>query len=451
MFQKYNIWIDKYKPQYLSDIVGNKNAINEINLWLENINLHKNLSLIITGALGIGKTSIVKLCLENYNYYVKIINPNELKSYRLNEAFTDYYNFVNSIYSKIPFVNAKKNKNIAIIFDDIENITLINEKKYILNIYKENNKLKKIPLIFISNNQHSKILHDLKKSCRKIIFQSPSIDELETLILKILKNENIIIENKKAILSIIENSQYDIRRLIYILEELSYHTQNNILKNNTINNVIDQIQCKTIIVGLFDVTLKLLNNNTSFHDIISYYKNEKVLLPLMMQENYKKKILYKSNNEITHSLNSLINISESLSYGDNIETYIYTDQNWYLQNIHGYYTCYIPSYICSISGSNNIELNNIKFSRDLNKTSLKNINKKNINNISKLLGEKSIKEILLISYLFNHLIQTDQISVIINILEFYSKNISIKDIELCLKIDKIASYNTKLNIEKIKH
>ena len=35
----------------------------------------------------------------------------------------------------------------------------------------------------------------------------------------------------------------------------------------------------------------------------------------------------------------MIKISDSISRGDNIETSIYTDQNWFLQNIHGFFTC----------------------------------------------------------------------------------------------------------------
>ena len=57
------------------------------------------------------------------------------------------------------------------------------------------------------------------------------------------------------------------------------------------------------------------------------YESEKVLLPLMIQENYYKKICA-SKNSIKDKLDNIVNISDSISFGDNVETSIYTDQNW---------------------------------------------------------------------------------------------------------------------------
>jgi hypothetical protein len=112
----------------------------------------------------------------------------------------------------------------------------------------------------------------------------------------------------------------------------------------------------------------------------------------------------------------MVNISESISIGDNIETSIYTDQNWYLQDVHGFYTCFYTSYIAN-KMTKKITTSEIKFSADLNKTSLKNINKKNILNLEKIIGNKTIEEILLICKLSNYMITTKQTQYILNILK----------------------------------
>ena len=62
-------------------------------------------------------------------------------------------------------------------------------------------------------------------------------------------------------------------------------------------------------------------------------------------------------------------VTESISRGDVIETNIYTDQNWYLQDIHGFITCAETSY--HINKYNKIKKKlyyNLSFSSDLNKT-----------------------------------------------------------------------------------
>ena len=74
-------------------------------------------------------------------------------------------------------------------------------------------------------------------------------------------------------------------------------------------------------------------------------------------------------------LDSIVNISDSISFGDNVETSIYTDQNWYLQEIHGFFTCIKPSKL-SNEFNYNILGNLINFSSDLNKTSLKILTKR---------------------------------------------------------------------------
>ena len=100
--------------------------------------------------------------------------------------------------------------------------------------------------------------------------------------------------------------------------------------------------------------------------------------------------------------------------------------------------------------TNNIKIDDIKFSSDLNKTSLKNINKKNINNLTKLLPNKSLEEILYINKISNHLVNTEQINDIVSILKEYNQDFDIKDIELCIKIDKTFDF-TKFNSKEKKN
>ena len=183
-----SLWINKYRPKNLNQIIGHKNQINKFKDWLINIKTKpKNNALIITGNHGIGKTLTVRLILEEAGYLVKIINPNEIKDLRNLEDIEEYYNQNNSILSKLNFYKDKNNK-IALIFDETENISLTSEKKYIMDIYKENNKTNSFPLIFISNNQHSKLLNDLKKNCEEIRFFSPFTIEIKNLIKIIIRH-----------------------------------------------------------------------------------------------------------------------------------------------------------------------------------------------------------------------------------------------------------------------
>jgi replication factor C subunit 1 len=440
------IWINKYRPTNLNNIIGHETQINKIKSWIKNLSVNKNQAIIISGNHGIGKSLTTKLIFEELNYLIRIIYPNEIKDHRILDDFNEYYNYKNSIYSKINFTNNKK--NIVLIFEETENISLTSEKKYIMDIFKENNKKKCFPLIFISNNQHSKLLNDLKKNCEEIYFNSPPKEQIINIIKNICSKENIMIEEESALDILVDFSQNDMRRLINLLQEFSFNF--NILNNNNVNIFIEKSREKNIDIGLFNATHKILNSYLDYDNIIKLYESEKVLLPLMIHENYLKKVLNKCDESWDDILFNLVKISDSISRGDNIETSIYTDQNWYLQNIHGFYTCLNSSYWINKLNDNNIEVKNIKFSSDLNKTSLKNINRKNITNLHKIIHIKSIYDILILNRICNYLINNGKDQEIINILSSYNKDITIKEIELCLKIDKTIDFTTLCSKEKKK-
>lgn len=444
-----SLWVNKYRPKELSQIIGHKNQINKFKDWLLNIKTKlKNNAIIISGNHGIGKTLTIQLILEESGYQVRIINPNEIKDLRNLGNFDEYYNQHNSILSKLTFYKEKNNK-IALIFDETENISLTSEKKYIMDIYKENNKTNSFPLIFISNNQHSKLLNDLKKNCEEIKFFSPFTFEIKTLIKTICSNENIKIKDVDELYDkIINFSQFDIKRLINILQELSFH-YDKIESIDILDFFFNKSRQKNIDIGLYEATEKLLNNYNDYETVIKLYESEKVLLPLMIHEHYLKKILTKSTQSWDKVIYSLVKTSDSISRGDNIETSIYTDQNWYLQNIHGFYTCLNTSFwINKVNNAYNLTVDKMKFSSDLNKTSLKNINRKNINNLMKIISNKSIDEIIYINQLTNHLFKEGKEEVLINILQNYKKDITVKEIELCLKIDKTQDFISLSSKEK---
>ena len=70
-----------------------------------------------------------------------------------------------------------------------------------------------------------------------------------------------------------------------------------------------------------------------------------MLLPLQVKENYEK-IIFANHAEKYH-LEKITTISKCLSKGDVIENYIYSTQNWSMQEIHGFHTCAETSFhIC---------------------------------------------------------------------------------------------------------
>lgn len=428
------LWVNKYKPNN-NTIFGRKKEIDFINNWLDSSN-KKYYSLLITGKYGCGKKTIINLLLENKNYNKIIINPNEVKNYRVNNIFKNIFNF--------KFLLNKK-KNI-IIFNNIDIITLSSDKKYLLKIIKSNNKLKKIPIFFICSNKHNKLIIDLKKQSNILFFNSMSKTDIINFIKYVCIKEKIVI-SVNILEKIIEYIDYDIKKLLNFLQDISYNFKK--ITTETFNNYIKYSKNKNKDFNLIFDTSNIINKKLSNETITKLYENEKVLLPLIIHENYVKKILLKKDEN--YIIDKLCKINNNISKSDIIETNIYSNQNWFLKDIHCYYSCISTNYILNDNNNNNIS--NIRFSQDLNKTSLKNINKKNIKLLREIIGNKNINELLLLNKLSNDIIKNEKYNKLINILKKYKKDLSYKDLELIIKIDKTQEYKLFNIIQKniIKH
>ena len=430
---KSKLWIDKYKPKKISDIIGNKDEINRLREWLLNYNTSKYHTVIITGSHGIGKDIIVNLVLKDLNYKIKNINTTILKNKNIIVELIHTCTKVKNVYD---YLNKKEKINYAIVINDTESISLLSEKENILELFRLNSENKYFPIIFISNLQHSKLINNFKKMSLNINLVKPSINEIKEFMIYICKNENMYIDDDKTHNNIILFSQSDIRRLIFILQDLYYTYDNKLITYKMFKEFKELSQKKNIDIELYSIAKQLLDKYKNINNCLELYETEKVLLPLTIYENYYKKIFkQKLNDKLLLSIMS--EVSESVSIGNDIETNIYAEQNWYLQMIHGYYTCANPSYIIN---KNNSKLNehinyDVVFSADINKTSSKNINKKkNIYSLQLKFKNKCIDDILYINKIFYELNRKKKIDILDKIKNDY--NLEDKNINIILKIDK---------------
>lgn len=380
-----NIWQNKYQPKSLNEIIGNKENITKIKKWLNNYNNSLYHAAIISGGHGVGKNLIVKLALQECGYQIKNIYSTNLKNKNIVSEII--HSCVKTKNAQTLFNNTV-NQKYAIVIDDTESITLTSEKDSLLELFKFNAENRYFPLIFINNLQHSKLINNLKKASLDIILYAPHAEHIKTYIHEICKKECMNIVDDKIYLQIIKYCQSDIRRLLFVLQDLYYTYSKKPITCEMFKEYQRMTQKKDIDIGLYLAAKKLLDNYRSVNDCLQSYETEKVLLPLTIYENYYKKI-FKQKLTYPQILHIMSNITNSISIGDVIETNIYSDQNWFLQNIHGFYTCVETSYTmnnqCQYNKSKLSEEKthqqidyDLVFSADLNKTSSKNINKKKI-------------------------------------------------------------------------
>ena len=158
--------------------------------------LSDNKDIYIIGCSGIGKTKMVKSCL-NGNYHLNYLSIQNISN------MNDIYKYTND--SILNIMNKTKKQNIVVI-DDID--ILNNNEKKILNelikqikLYKKK-KTKTFKFIFIGINQYDKKVKELMKLCNVIHLKDNN--EYEKNIQLNIKN---VIEQKIKINSFIENEK----------------------------------------------------------------------------------------------------------------------------------------------------------------------------------------------------------------------------------------------------
>lgn len=187
------LFIEKYKPSSLDEVIGNKKIINNFKLSQEKrIFSH----IIIYGKTGLGKTTSAKL-------YAQEISKNDYIEYN---AYDDRNQ--NNIKTKLDIFTQKKNIQDdtprVVLFDEFD--TVLDSTQSVIFEYLENTS---IIFIFTVNNINS-IIEAIQKKCLIYNFKSVSKSEIYTQLENICINENISY-TEEGINSIIFSSNGDVR------------------------------------------------------------------------------------------------------------------------------------------------------------------------------------------------------------------------------------------------
>lgn len=521
-----NDWIDKYKPQKISEIIGNSKEISELIGWLDNFENDRNIFLsdknkkkekkgkkkkggdielsefsekndkqdddlgdvgdiddidgideiidledlipskqknsnkkyscsMIIGNHGVGKTCIVNAIVNEKKYNVEMVNMCNLAS---NKNICEKVNRLikgANIFDSFDIKNMNKKK--IIIIDEIETISTQIEKKFIEYLLKINEENWYVPIIFISSLKHSKLTTILKKNTFTIWLKPPTMEELGLLLHNILKGEKLKINktnHKNTIATILNYSQNDYRRLIFLLYDLYKTFDNKQLSVNDIEEYCEYSKKKDTDIEIYKCTIDLMLSYQNMQECLRLYSGEKVIIPLMIHQNYPK-IIEKSKKTESHTIKLASEIAESISMGDIIENYIYSEQNWDMQDVHCYYSCINPSYkLTSLKIQTPVEhmKYQLEFPKDLNRTSIKNINRRNVVKANIYLPNMDINDFMNANALSKLLIEDKKIEECVKLYKSYgAKSETIISV---LKIDKInidknqAQQNTKKMFNK---
>jgi replication factor C subunit 2/4 len=301
---KFNSWVEKYRPKTLEDITAQKDVIDSLKKTL----ITKNLPhLIFFGPSGCGKTStILALSKELFgeeNYYDRVIELNASDERGINVVREKIKTYAKKSINPKPGIPPWK----IIILDEADNMT--SDSQFALRrIMEEYSKLTRFCIIC---NYHNKIIDPINSRCALFRFKPIKEDEIIDKLKFICEKENF--ECSEIFLKkIIKNCRGDLRKAINFLQKC-YNTSGNILNQDILNeisgvipkNVFDDL-VKAIIeknsdVIDFNIKNEIVNNGYSLVNQILHFHNY-----ILNNENFSSKIKSLLSLKLTEIDNNLI-------------------------------------------------------------------------------------------------------------------------------------------------
>ena len=376
----------------------------EILNWVNNISNEKKKVLFIYGDVGTGKFNFLKENLsESYNF-----NEFTYIDFLYGKKITTTIKNVNN-FNNVFFMMTKKKKPIIIIkeveFIKTKIIKNILKELNVKNIKKNKNKIN-VPIILIGSGQCIKTKKDLSDVCKVVKFEKEDQEVITQNIEKILEENDIGTE--KAVKDYIIKNCDNYNKINLIINFIkNYKTKrSNVIKFKSVKKILEILVSNiNYNTELYDNVKEILTNEIQIKDIFNFYYLEKILLPLLIHENYKNYIVrnIKSKKDV-HSCIKMV--ADNLMKGDIINEFIFNNHIWNIQDLFAILNCQHTSYIMnhSFKTKSTKKLIALNYTKILTKNSILFLNFKQYKTILHNVREQHNFDKTLIQYINKNLL-----------------------------------------------
>lgn len=225
-------WTEKYRPESLSDVVGNDRAVLELRKWADSWKhgTSQYKAIALSGRAGIGKTSSAIALARDYDWPIIELNTSDARNAEKIKSVATVGSINETFDNRGRFISSKSGGRKLIILDEADNLYekrggMSSEfsdrggKKAIIETIRHSNQ----PIILIVNDYYGLVKGSgevLKNLCKQIKFYNPKSFNVVNLLKKISLEEKIHVD-PKVIVAIADRCNGDIRSALNDLQSIS--------------------------------------------------------------------------------------------------------------------------------------------------------------------------------------------------------------------------------------
>jgi replication factor C large subunit len=211
------LWVEKYRPKKIADVIGNEEAKTSFVNWFNNPQRTKK-AVLLYGPPGVGKTTLVNAAAYEFGFRVIEMNASDTRN---EKAITRVAGPATAFVALDTFSTEAKGN--VLFMDEVDGIAGNEDRggvSTILRIIEDS----RIPVIMAANDPDIEKLRPLKKVSALIRFHQIRIPMIIALLQKICQKEHINAEFE-ALERIAENSLGDVRSALNDLQSLAETTK----------------------------------------------------------------------------------------------------------------------------------------------------------------------------------------------------------------------------------